>query len=40
MMPPPVLPVSAAVVPPKTGSGIKVAEELRGATKVVLLKVR
>jgi hypothetical protein len=36
MMPPP----PPAIVTPKTGSGINIAVELKGATKVVLLKVR
>lgn len=43
MMPPPPAPVvvaAAAPVTPKAGSGVNIAEELRGATKVVLLKVR
>jgi hypothetical protein len=36
MMPPP----PPAVVIPKVGSGVNIAVELKGATKVVLLKVR
>lgn len=40
MPPPPPVPVPAAVVTPKADSGINIAGELRGATKVVLLKVR
>ena len=37
--PPPSVPAAAAVIP-KAGSGVNIAEELKGATKVVLLKVR